>query len=80
MEKKQVVGDLSRGSKCVHQLCEASRNTQDKHKCGPQLWPVTTPGSKIFKLIVDKMYPVSYIKSSLTYLGEEDENTNWMRD
>jgi len=35
-----MVGDLSRGSGYAHQLCEARRNTQDKHKWGPQqLWP-----------------------------------------
>ena len=50
-----------------------------------EIWPSSSGQAlllvpKIFKLIVDKMYPVSYIKSSLTYLGEEDENTNWMRD
>jgi hypothetical protein len=52
-----MVGDLSRGSGYAHQLCEAGRNTQYKHKRSGRaaLARRKMMFPKIFELIVDKM-------------------------
>ena len=53
----RMVGDLNRGSGYAFWLCEAGRNTQEKHKrsgrSGSGQALLLVP--KIFELIVDKM-------------------------